>query len=46
MWKDSRANLDEGHSDGVLLDVVLDGVAHPHNELMGDHKDQDVSSFY
>lgn len=46
MERKAERNLDEGHSDGVLLDVVLDGVTHPQNELMGDHKDQDVGSFY
>lgn len=35
-------NLDEGQSDGVRLDLPLHAVTHFANELMRDHKDQDV----
>lgn len=43
-WRSEKRYLDEGHSHGVFLDVVFNGVAHPQNELVRDHKYQDVSS--
>lgn len=45
-WKSEKRCLDERHSYGVLLDVVFNGVAHPQNELVRDHKYQDVSSHH
>lgn len=38
--------LDERHPYSVLLDVVFDGVAHSDNELVRDHKDQDVGPLH
>lgn len=38
--------FDERHSHGVLLDVLLNGVTHSQNELVGHHEDQDVGSFH
>lgn len=38
--------FDERHSHGVLLDVILNGVTHSQNELVGHHEDQDVGSFH
>jgi len=40
----SVRDLDEGHSKRVLFDVALYGVTNTSDELMWNHKDQDVST--
>lgn len=40
-----KANLNEGYPQCVTLNLALHGVAHFTDELMGDHKDQDVCIF-
>lgn len=41
-----KCHLDERHSYSILLDVVFNGVAHSHDELVRDHEDQDVGSLH
>ena len=45
-FKKGKGYLDERHSHHVLLDVVFDGVAYPHNELVRDHEDQNIRSLH
>lgn len=42
----AKCYLDERHSHSILLDVLFNGVTHPDDELVRDHKDQDVGSLH
>lgn len=44
--KRRRSYFDERHPHSVLLDVLLDGVTHPQDELVRHHEDQDVGSLH